>query len=122
MNRFVLHRHDASRPHYDLRLERDGVLKSWAVPRGLPLFAGVKRLAVEVEDHPLDYIDFEGIIPEGLYGAGSVEVWDSGAYRAESWEDGKIVFDLNGKRFSGRYILIRTGGRNWLTFKFKGDS
>lgn len=120
MNRFVLHRHSSRHPHYDLRLERNGVLKSWAVPKGLPESAGVKRLAVEVEDHPLDYIGFEGTIPEGEYGAGAVEVWDGGQYRIESWEEDKVVFELKGKRFSGLYALIRTGGKNWITFKTKG--
>lgn len=79
-------------------------------------------LAVEVEDRTLDYIDFEGIMPEGCYGAGSVEVRVLGVCRAGSWEDGKIVFDLKGNGFSGRYILIHTGARNWLTFKPRGDS
>lgn len=119
MARFVVHRHDATHLHYDLRLERDGVLKSWAVPKGLPLSPGIKRLAVEVEDHPLDYIDFEGEIPEGSYGAGTVEVWDSGSFEAESWEKDKIVFNVKGKKHSGRYALIHTGGKNWITFKLK---
>lgn len=121
MARFVLHRHASRHLHYDLRLEkRDGVLKSWAVPKGLPQAPGVRRLAVEVPDHPLDYIDFEGVIPEGQYGAGEVEVWDSGSYTVESWEDGKVVFLLKGKRFKGRYALIRTKGKNRITFRLKG--
>lgn len=118
---FVIHRHDASHLHYDLRLEYGGVLKSWAVPKGLPGEAGVKRLAVEVEDHPLDYIGFEGVIPEGQYGAGTVEIWDKGHYILESWEKDKVVFDFLGKKVSGRYALIRTGGKNWLIFKLKKE-
>ncbi len=120
MNRFVLHRHMSRHPHYDLRLEREGVLKSWAVPKGLSQSVGVKRLAVEVPDHPLDYIGFEGTIPEGEYGAGTVEVWDSGAYRAESWEKDKVVFELKGRKFSGPYALIRTAGKNWILFRTGG--
>lgn len=118
---FVIHRHDASHLHYDLRLEYGGVLKSWAVPKGLPGEAGVKRLAVEVEDHPLDYIGFEGVIPEGQYGAGTVEIWDKGHYILESWEKDKVVFDFLGKKVSGRYVLIRTGEKNWLIFKLKKE-
>ena len=120
MGRFVLHRHASTHLHYDLRLERDGVLKSWAVPKGLSPDAGVRRLAVEVPDHPLGYIGFEGTIPEGEYGAGEVRVWDSGRYEAESWEEDKVVFRLEGGRFRGRYALIRTGGRNWIIFRLKG--
>jgi len=120
MNRFVLHRHASRRPHFDLRLEKDGVLKSWAVPKGLSPEPGVRRLAVEVPDHPLDYIDFEGTIPEGEYGAGTVEVWDAGKYRVLSWEADKVVFELEGKRCSGPYALVRTGAKNWLIFRTKG--
>lgn len=96
-----------------------GVLKSWAVPKGLPEEAEIKRLAVAVEDHALDYIDFEGTIPEGQYGAGTVEIWDNGEYEIESMEKGKIVFTLAGKRFKGRYALIHTNEKNWLIFKIK---
>jgi bifunctional non-homologous end joining protein LigD len=114
---FVIHRHDATHLHYDLRLEAGGVLKSWAVPKGVPEEKGVKRLAVEVEDHGLDYIDFEGTIPEGRYGAGKVGIWDTGSYEAESWGREKIVFTLKGRRLSGRYALVRMKGRNWLVMK-----
>lgn len=114
-----MHKHQARHLHFDLRLEHEGVLKSWAVPKGAPEGAGVRRLAVEVEDHPLDYIDFEGTIPEGQYGAGKVEVWDSGTYELESWERGKVVFRAYGRRLSGRYALLRMKERNWIFIKVK---
>ncbi|MFQ5735463.1 MAG: DNA polymerase ligase N-terminal domain-containing protein [Thermodesulfobacteriota bacterium] len=120
MPRFVVHRHAATHLHYDLRLEAGGVLKSWAVPRGMPEETGTKRLAVAVQDHMLDYIGFEGTIPEGRYGAGTVEVWDAGTYEAQSWKDEKIVFTLKGRRLSGRYALVRMKGNNWLVMKLKG--
>jgi DNA ligase D-like protein (predicted 3'-phosphoesterase) len=119
---FVLQEHHARRLHYDLRLEREGVLKSWAVPKGLPEQAGTKRLAVETEDHPLEYRSFEGTIPKGQYGAGTVKTWDKGTYDLKTWEDNKIEFALNGKRLKGRYILARfkkAGGNNWLLLKAK---
>jgi len=117
--RFVIHRHDARSLHYDLRLEAGGALKSWAVPKGVPDRAGTRRLAVQVEDHELAYIDFEGTIPEGNYGAGTVEVWDNGTYEAESWKENKIVFTLNGRRLSGRYALVRMKGKDWLVMRLK---
>ena len=95
----------------------EGILKSWAVPKGVPEETGIKRLAVVVEDHQLDYIDFEGSIPEGQYGAGTVEIWDNGNYELESMEKGKIVFRLKGRKVKGRYALIHTQGGNWLIFK-----
>lgn len=98
----------------------DAVLRSWAVPKGVPEEPGIKRLAVAVDDHPLDYIDFEGIIPEGQYGAGAVEIWDTGKYKLESMEKGKLVFRLEGRRLKGRYVLIHTSGKNWLIFNLKG--
>lgn len=107
----------ASHLHYDFRLEMDGVLKSWAVPKGVPEVAKVKRLAVETEDHPIAYIGFEGIIPEGQYGAGSVEIWDSGEYRLEDRSGKKIVFELDGQRLKGRYALIHTQDKNWIIMK-----
>lgn len=97
----------------------EGILKSWAVPKGVPEDAGIKRLAVAVEDHPLDYIYFEGIIPEGQYGAGTVEIWDDGNYELESMEKGKMVFNLKGRKLKGRYAMIHTNGKNWLVFKLK---
>lgn len=117
MPRFVIHKHKATHLHFDFRLEMEGVLKSWAVPKGVPEEAGVKRLAVAVEDHQLDYIDFEGIIPKGQYGAGTVEIWDSGEYELESREKNKLVFILHGKKAKGRYAMIHTSGKNWLVFK-----
>ncbi|MEW6382293.1 MAG: DNA polymerase ligase N-terminal domain-containing protein [bacterium] len=115
--RFVVHRHQATHLHYDFRLEMDGVLKSWAVPKGVPDEPKIKRLAVETEDHPLDYISFEGIIPEGNYGAGTVEIWDRGEYRLEERSGKKIVFELSGQRLTGRYALIHTQGKNWIIMK-----
>ncbi|HHT9146691.1 MAG: DNA polymerase ligase N-terminal domain-containing protein [Candidatus Brocadiaceae bacterium] len=119
MPNFVIQKHKATHLHFDFRLEMDGVLKSWAVPKGLPEEPGIKRLAVAVEDHSLDYIDFGGIIPEGHYGAGVVEVWDKGEYELESREKHKIVFYLAGKRIQGWYALIHTNDKNWLIFKMK---
>ncbi len=120
--RFVIQRHQATRLHYDFRLEMDGVLKSWAVPKEPPKESGVKRLAVQVEDHELSYMDFEGTIPEGMYGAGKVEIWDKGVYTLKHRSKDKIVFTLQGKRLSGDYVLVRfKGDKNWLLFKKKTD-
>lgn len=115
--KFVVHEHHARHHHFDLRLERGGVLKSWAVPKGLSEEVGVKRLAVLVEDHPLGYAGFEGVIPEGMYGAGEVAVWDSGAYVEESWEEGKITVELRGRRLAGRYAIIHVSDKSWLVMK-----
>jgi bifunctional non-homologous end joining protein LigD len=128
--RFVIQKHDASRLHYDFRLEtRDGVLLSWAVPKGPSLDPRQKRLAVETEDHPLDYIDFEGVIPEGNYGAGTVIVWDTGTYTTErdvrqQYRDGKISFILSGKKIKGSFSLIRIRQRQkqWLLIKSGDDT
>ncbi|MFQ6134880.1 MAG: DNA polymerase ligase N-terminal domain-containing protein [Nitrososphaerales archaeon] len=121
MPRFVVHEHWASHHHFDFRLEMDGVLKSWAVPKGPPVEPGVKRLAVEVEDHPPDYIDFEGTIPEEEYGAGKVEIWDRGEYTLKERTLRKISFDLKGGRLNGDYglVLMKTerGRGQWLLFK-----
>ena len=117
--RFVVHRHQARHLHYDFRLEMEGVLKSWAVPKGVPTESGVRRLAVQVEDHPIDYIDFAGEIPEGQYGAGTVEVWDNGEFQLEKKESDRLEFTLNGKKLSGDYILIHTDDKNWLLIKRK---
>ncbi len=119
MPRFVIQKHKATHLHFDFRLEMDGVLKSWAVPKGLPEEPGIKRLAVAVEDHSLGYIDFEGVIPGGHYGAGIVEIWDNGEYELESRTKDKIVFHLAGKKIKGRYALIHTNEKNWLIFKLK---
>jgi len=108
--RFVIQQHDATRLHWDLRLERDGVLASWAVPRGIPRDPDQNRKAVRTEDHPLDYIDFEGEIPAGQYGAGRVVIFDSGSYECEKWEDRKVMVTFHGERVHGRYALFSTGG------------
>jgi bifunctional non-homologous end joining protein LigD len=115
---FVIQRHDATRLHYDLRLERDGVLVSWAVPKGLPLVKGEKHLAVQTEDHPMEYGSFEGTIPKGHYGAGEVRIWDRGAYDLLEWTDKKVSFRLIGERHHGEYHLVKTsrGERDWLIF------
>jgi bifunctional non-homologous end joining protein LigD len=119
--RFVIHEHHASHLHWDFRLELDGVLKSWAVPKEPPTQPGVRRLAVEVEDHPLSYIDFQGVIPEGMYGAGTVTIWDRGVYTLESRKPDKLVFELRGEKMRGRYTLLRFKDKpeNWLLFKTK---
>jgi bifunctional non-homologous end joining protein LigD len=118
-NRFVVHRHQARHLHYDFRLEMEGVLKSWAVPKGVPTESGVRRLAVQVEDHPVDYIDFEGRIPEGEYGAGTVEIWDKGEYKLDGRTPDRLEFTLMGKKLSSGYALIHTDGKNWLLIKRK---
>ena len=118
--RFVVHRHDASRLHWDLRLEREGVLKSWAVPKEPPVDPGVKRLAVEVEDHDLVHIDFEGEIPEGEYGAGTVSIWDDGTYDLLSEHGRRLKLALRGRRLRGDYVLVPLEGKNWLFFRTKG--
>lgn len=116
---FVIQKHDASHLHYDLRLEKDGVLKSWAVPKEPPLEEGIKRLAVQVDDHALEYAGFHGDIEEGRYGAGRVEIWDQGSYIPLKFESKEIIFELNGKRMKGAYCLIKTKDKNWLFFKKK---
>jgi bifunctional non-homologous end joining protein LigD len=119
--RFVVQRHDARALHFDLRLEVDGVLASWAVPKGPPLREGPKRLAVRTEDHPLEYLTFAAVIPEGQYGAGRMTVWDAGAYDAELRADDEWKLTLEGRILRGNYHLVRTGGRSgkeeWLIFR-----
>lgn len=118
--RFVIQEHHARRLHWDFRLERDGVLVSWALPKGLPTDPKRNHLAVHVEDHPLDYIDFAGKIPGGQYGAGSVGIWDHGIYETEKWqlEGGRsrpeVMVTLHGDRAEGRYVLFQTDGKNWM--------
>lgn len=135
MPRFVIQKHDASSLHYDFRLEIEDVLKSWAVPKGPSTDPSVKRLAINTEDHPLDYQDFEGVIPEGEYGAGTVIVWDAGTYKnlraekeknaasmTESFADGKVEVWLDGEKLQGGFVLIRTGNSSsdkWLLKKIK---
>ncbi len=117
---FVVHEHHARRLHYDLRLEKDGVLKSWAVPKGPPEKSGDRRLAVQVEDHPLEYGKFEGTIPQGQYGAGTVKIWDRGFYEPIVWKDDKIEFIIKGEKMDGRYVLVKfkkAEKNNWLFFK-----
>jgi len=113
---FVIHKHRATRLHYDLRLERDGALPSWAVPRGLPISKGDRRLAVRTDDHPLEYGAFEGTIPEGHYGAGEVRIFDDGTYEPLEWTDTKVTFKLHGRRYPGlEYHLVKTR-TDWLVF------
>lgn len=119
MPTFVVQKHHAKALHYDFRLEKDGVLKSWAVPREIPGEKGIKRLAIETEDHAMEYAAFEGTIPEGEYGAGSVEIWDCGTYEEEEWLHDRMVFKLQGKRLKGRYCMVRfkkAGEKSWLLF------
>ncbi|MDP8956678.1 MAG: non-homologous end-joining DNA ligase [Actinomycetota bacterium] len=119
-NSFVIQRHDATRLHYDLRLERDGVLVSWAVPKGLPFQKGERHLAVQTEDHPMEYGSFQGKIPEGHYGAGDVKIWDRGTYDLLEWTDRKVSFRLHGDRHRGEYHLVKTRGeRDWLVLLSK---
>ena len=119
LHRFVVHKHRARSLHYDFRLEMGGVLRSWAVPKGPPLDIGVRRLAIQVEDHPIDYIDFAGDIPQGEYGAGNVEIWDKGELNLEKESAGILEFSLRGKRLLGSYALIHTDDRNWLFIRRK---
>ncbi len=117
---YVIQKHEATHLHYDLRLEMDGVLKSWAVPKSPPTEPGVRRLAVQVEDHPLEYGNFEGTIPEGEYGAGTVEIWDRGNYQLLERKENKLTLDIHGEKLKGTYYLIRFKDRkNWLFFKKK---
>jgi bifunctional non-homologous end joining protein LigD len=118
-NTFVIQEHHARRLHYDFRLERDGVLVSWAVPKNLPETTSVNHLAVHTEDHPLEYGKFEGSIPKGEYGAGKVIIWDSGTYDTEKFRDDEVIVNLHGDKISGRYALIRTNGDQWLAHRMK---
>ncbi|HEY3421796.1 MAG TPA: DNA polymerase ligase N-terminal domain-containing protein [Methanocellaceae archaeon] len=136
-NIFVIQKHKATNLHYDFRIEMEGVLKSWAVPKGPSTDPKVKRLALPTEDHPIEYAGFEGVIPEG-YGAGTVMVWDTGTYgnlwsekdadnrltMTQAYEKGRIEIRLNGKKLKGGYALIRTGGiadRKWLLIKERDE-
>jgi bifunctional non-homologous end joining protein LigD len=124
--KFIVHEHHATRLHYDFRLEIGGVLKSWAIPKGPSMNPSEKRLAVMVEDHPLEYGEFEGIIPQGYYGAGAVLIWDWGEFKLEgdpepALKKGKLSFTLNGKKLKGNFSLIlmkgRGSGKDWLLIK-----
>lgn len=137
---FVIQKHDARRLHYDFRLEIDGVLKSWAIPKGPSMDPRIKRLAVETEDHPYDYADFEGVIPEGEYGGGTVLVWDAGWYRnlktgddghkptsmRDAYDSGHLTFWLEGKKISGGFALTRfkvdRGKAQWLLVKMEDEA
>ncbi|MBW2968437.1 3'-phosphoesterase [Candidatus Woesearchaeota archaeon] len=124
MPKYVIQEHHASHHHWDFRLEMDGVLKSWAVPKEPPAVDGVKRLAVAVDDHDLSYAKFEGEIPEGQYGAGKVKIWDKGTYKMISKHDSKMVFEIKGKKLKGEYVLLKftkAGPKNWLLFKKSED-
>jgi len=110
----VVQEHHATSLHWDFRLERDGVLVSWAVPKGVPPDPKRNHLAVHVEDHPLAYIDFAGDIPEGNYGAGAVSIWDRGTYEEVKWTEREVMVILHGDRVEGRYVLFQTGGKNWM--------
>lgn len=121
-NTFVIQEHHARRLHYDFRLERDGVLVSWAVPKNLPDTPSVNHLAVHTEDHPLEYGTFEGVIPKGEYGAGKVIIWDSGTYDTEKFRDDEVIVNLHGSRISGRYALIQTKGDQWLAHRMKDQN
>lgn len=121
MAKYSIQLHFSRTRHYDLRLEIDNVLKSWAIPKTPPIKIGEKRLAVETEDHSLDYWNFEGIIEEGQYGAGKVEVWDIGSHKIQEISENKILTKINGKKLKGVYCLIhfRPKEKNWLFFKRK---
>ena len=112
--RFVIQEHHATSLHWDLRLERDGVLVSWALPKGIPPDPRVNHLAVHTEDHPMQYLTFRGDIPAGNYGAGSMTVWDTGTYETEKWDDREVIAVLHGKRAEGRYVLFQTRGNQWM--------
>lgn len=136
---FMVHKHDASNLHYDFRIEIDGVLKSWAVPKGPSTDPSEKRMAIQTEDHPIEYADFEGVIPEDQYGGGTVMVWDAGTYRnlkaevendkdkksiSDAYDEGKMTIWLEGKKLSGGYALIQTKrdkGKQWMMIKMKDD-
>lgn len=121
---YVIQKHHARALHHDLRLEMNGVLKSWAVPKEPPTVKGVKRLAIMTEDHPMGYEKFSGIIPEGNYGAGKVKIWDSGFYELKEMDKKKIEIIIHGKKLKGHYVLIKTNygakpEKSWLFFRTK---
>ena len=125
---FVVQKHRASRLHYDFRLEHDGVMLSWAVPKGPSLDPSIKRLAMETEDHPIEYNQFEGVIPDGEYGAGTVMIWDYGTWVPEvddadrAFEKGDLKFTLHGQKLTGSWVLVRTRPRQWLLIKHRDPS
>ena len=123
--RFVVHEHHASHLHYDFQLEWEGVLRSWAVPKGPSMNPADKRLAIAVEDHTLEYIDFEGIIPADHYGAGAVVIWDNGTYKLVRATEDRVIFVLEGKKLKGGFTLTllkgRGKGKEWLLIKKKDE-
>jgi bifunctional non-homologous end joining protein LigD len=119
---FVVQEHHASQLHWDFRLEHEGVLASWAVPKGVPAEIGEKRLAVQVEDHPLEYGQFEGDIPEDQYGGGHVDIWDEGTFEVIKWDDKVVEVNISGAKMQGRYTLVKTKGygkNSWILMKQK---
>jgi bifunctional non-homologous end joining protein LigD len=112
--RFVVQEHHARALHWDLRLERDGVLASWAVPKGIPPDPSRNHLAVRTEDHPIEYLEFHGEIPAGEYGAGTMRIWDRGTYETHKWRDAEVMVTFHGERVNGRYVLFRTRGKDWM--------
>lgn len=124
---FVIQKHRASHLHYDFRLEHDGVMLSWSVPKGPSLDPSVKRFAMQTEDHPIDYNQFEGVIPEGEYGGGTVMIWDRGTWEPQvddidrAFEKGDLKFTLNGKKLRGSWVLVRMRSRQWLLIKHRDD-
>jgi len=121
-NSFVVQEHHASALHWDFRLERDGVLVSWAVPKGIPNDPKRNHLAVHVEDHPLEYATFEGTIAHGEYGGGEVTIWDHGTYEVQKWTDREVMVVLDGERTKGRFVLFQTGGKNWMIHRMDAPS
>ena len=113
-NSFVIQEHHATALHWDFRLEHEGVLVSWAIPKGVPIDPKRNHLAVHTEDHPLDYGQFSGTIPAGEYGGGAVTIWDHGHYDLEKWNEREVMVVLHGERAEGRYVLFQTGGKNWM--------
>ncbi|MFQ5963486.1 MAG: DNA polymerase ligase N-terminal domain-containing protein [Candidatus Scalinduaceae bacterium] len=125
LNRFVIQEHHARHLHWDLRLELDGVLKSWAIPKEPGKIPGKKYLAIQVEDHDIDYVDFEGEIEEGHYGAGQVNIWDNGTFDLTERSKNKIIFAIKGKKLKGNFCLVRfpkAGEKQWLFFKKKTEA
>jgi bifunctional non-homologous end joining protein LigD len=125
MLKFVIQEHHARSHHYDFRLEKDSVYKSWALPKGMPEVAGVRHLAVQVEDHALTFGTFEGLIPKGQYGAGKIEIWDAGTYEASEWSETRIAFVLFGARVQGQFLLVRFSDPStskWLLMKHEHEA
>ena len=120
--RFVVQEHHATALHWDLRLERDGVLVSWAVPKGIPPDPRTNHLAVHTEDHPIEYLDFHGSIPEGSYGAGTMKVWDRGTYEVGKWTDREVIVTFDGEKTKGKYVLFHTRGKDWMIHRMDPPS